>query len=165
MNTNTTVITVTKNHQVITLTESGEYEVRLEKEGSEVEIRGAWRVRKNDQLKIALRIVHAASHTHSRTLLRAVAQDTAQVTLNGTIVVEPGASQTNAFLTENILLLSPSAVAHAVPNLEIHTDEVKCSHAATVSPIPESQIFYLQSRGISRERAEDLVVDGFLALE
>ncbi|MCA9369371.1 SufD family Fe-S cluster assembly protein, partial [Candidatus Woesebacteria bacterium] len=66
--------------------------------------------------------------------------------------------------TERVLLLSDTATAETVPDLEILTDDVKCSHAASVSRIPEEQIFYLQSRGIERSTAEDMIVEGFLAL-
>ncbi len=145
------------------LKESGQYEIIIDQEGSEVKIFGGWNLQQTEKIQIDLRIIHRAPHTRSETLLRGVARDTATVTLNGTIIVEETAPNTNAFLTENILILSPTAVAHAVPNLEISTDAVKCSHAATISAIPESQIFYLQSRGISQFDAEQLIVTGFLA--
>jgi len=61
-------------------------------------------------------------------------------------------------------LLNEGARADAIPNLEIQTDEVKCSHAATVSSIPEEQLFYLQSRGLNLQTAQDLIVSGFLKL-
>jgi Fe-S cluster assembly protein SufD len=156
------IFEISQPNETVRLSESGEYEVRLVAPGAEVEILGGWNVRGREQITINLKIVHRAPHTRSNTVLRAVARDYAHATLNGTIIVEPSAPNTNAFLTENILMLSPTAVAQAVPNLEIRTDAVKCSHAATVSPIPESQIFYLQSRGLSREKAEDLIVAGFL---
>lgn len=156
------IFEVTRENETIWLEQPGEYVVNLSQEGASVEIKGGWIVVDADKAILNLKIVHQAPHTHSNTLLRGVARDHAQITLNGTIVVEPSAPNTNAFLTENILLLSPTAVAHAVPNLQISTDAVKCSHAATISPIPESQLFYLQSRGLSRQRAEELIVEGFL---
>jgi Fe-S cluster assembly protein SufD len=57
--------------------------------------------------------------------------------------------------------LSNGAWAESVPNLEIETNDVKCSHASTVGPIDEEQRFYLESRGIQPEIAERLVVLGF----
>lgn len=157
-----TVFTIKTLQEKIYLPGSGEYEVQLQKEGAQVEILGGWQSTGSEKLEVTLRIVHQAPHTISKTLLRAVARDRAQVMLNGTIVVEASASNTNAFLTENILLLSPQAVAHAIPNLEIHTDAVKCSHAATISPLPEPQLHYLQTRGLTRTQAEDLLISGFL---
>lgn len=157
-----TIFEVREPDQSIWLEKPGNYEVHLVTAGAEVIIRGGWNLSESETAVVNLRIIHKAAYTRSETLLRAVARDRAQITLNGTIVVEASAPNTNAFLTENILLLSPTAVAHAVPNLEINTDAVKCSHAATISPIPEQQLFYLQSRGLTKKAAENLVIEGFL---
>jgi Fe-S cluster assembly protein SufD len=61
-------------------------------------------------------------------------------------------------------LLSDQAKAEAVPELEILSDDVKCSHAASISRIPAEHLFYLQSRGLNQTQAEELVVEGFLDL-
>ena len=66
-----------------------------------------------------------------------------------------------AFQTNRNLTLSEGAWAESVPNLEIETNDVKCSHASTVGPIDEDQRFYLESRGIPPDVAERLVVLGF----
>ena len=80
----------------------------------------------------------------------------------GIIRVSPGAQRTDAYQTNRNLLLSDEASAHALPNLEIEADDVRCSHGATVGQLEEEALFYLQSRGLSRRRAERLVVRGFL---
>jgi len=80
----------------------------------------------------------------------------------GRIIIDPECGNSNSLLTERILLLSDTASADAIPELEILTDDVKCSHAASVSRIPEEHIFYLMSRGISRKEAEEMVIEGFL---
>lgn len=149
--------------QDIWLTEPGEYRVELNAPGIEVNIKGGWHLKNTEQAKLTLNIVHNAPHTLSRTLLRGVADGRSNLELAGTIIVKPGAQHINAFLTENILLLSDTAVAHATPNLEIEAHEVKCSHAATLSKIPEEYIFYLQSRGLTREQAAAMIIDGFLS--
>ena len=58
-------------------------------------------------------------------------------------------------------MLSEHAKADAIPNLEIENNEVRCGHAASVGPVDEEALFYLQSRGISRREAERLIVFGF----
>lgn len=146
------------------LTKPGHYRIELAGEGVEVNIKGVFQAKEQETVEVQVQIAHLAQHTTSNTLLRGVASDQAQLKLIGTIKVEPSANQTNAFLTENILLLNEGARAEAIPNLEIQTDEVKCSHAATVSSIPEEQLFYLQSRGIDLKTAQDLIVTGFLQL-
>jgi Fe-S cluster assembly scaffold protein SufB len=93
-----------------------------------------------------------------------VATDQAQIKFVGRIIIDKDCGDSNSFLTERILLLSDQAKAEAVPDLEIKTDDVKCSHAASISRIPEEHLFYLMSRGLQRSAAEQMVVDGFLSL-
>ena len=80
----------------------------------------------------------------------------------GLIRIREDAKGTNAFQTNRNLTLSEGAWAESVPNLEIETNDVKCSHASTVGPIDEEQRFYLESRGVPPEVAERLVVLGLL---
>jgi Fe-S cluster assembly protein SufD len=78
------------------------------------------------------------------------------------IKVDPGAQQTDAFQESRNLLLSKRAHADAIPGLEIEANDVRCTHAATVARLDEDQLFYLQSRGLTRAEAERLLVGGFL---
>ncbi len=111
-----------------------------------------------------IEIIHAAANTSSKTDVRGVVDDSAQAFVNGTIKVLPAAKNTEAFLEERILLVSPQAKAEAVPNLEIQTDQVHCSHAATVGKIDDEEIFYLQTRGVSAISAKKMIVSGFLGV-
>ena len=150
--------------ELVRLTEPGTYRIEVAAPDLQVIIKGAFHLQDNEQQTIEVLIVHQAPRTTSRTLLRGVGQDHSQLTLKGTIVVEPAATQTNAFLTENILLLNAQARAEAIPNLEIQTDDVKCSHAATVSTLSPEEVFYLQSRGIPMAQAQQMIVEGFLMI-
>jgi hypothetical protein len=76
--------------------------------------------------------------------------------------VRPDAQKTNAMQTSRNIVLSEHAKADAIPNLEIEANDVRCGHAASVGPVDEETIFYLQSRGITRENAERLIVSGEL---
>lgn len=155
--------TIKKNqHKQIILKESGDYTIILVGDGAEAEILGAFWLKDHDKLEINVTTIHEACHTSADTFLRAIADGEASATLNGTIIVRPGAQQTNSFLTENVLLFSPKARAEAIPNLEIEANDVKCSHAATVGSVNQEQLFYLMSRGISKEKAKDLIAEGFL---
>ena len=81
--------------------------------------------------------------------------------LSGLITIREHARGTAAHQTNRNLTLSEGAWAESVPNLDIRTNDVKCSHASTVGPIDEEQRFYLESRGVRPEVAERLVVLGF----
>jgi len=157
---------INKNENItIKIINGGEYVVELAGEGAEVNIMGGWHLKGRQELKVKLNIIHQAPHTTSHTLFKAVVGDKAMADIRGKIIVEKKAQQTEAFLKEVILLVSAGARATAVPDLEIEANDVKASHAATVSKIDEEQIFYLTSKGMSRIDAEELIVRGFLSLE
>ena len=104
---------------------------------------------------------HDAPHTTSDLLFKGAVQDRAASVYTGLIKIREHARGTSAFQTNRNLTLSEGAWAESVPNLDIRTNDVKCSHASTVGPIDEDQRFYLESRGIRPEVAERLVVLGF----
>jgi len=104
---------------------------------------------------------HAAPHTTSDLLFKGAVQDNSKSVYTGLIRIRENAKGTNAFQTNRNLTLSEGAWAESVPNLDIETNDVKCSHASTVGPIDEDQRFYLESRGVRPEVAERLVVLGF----
>jgi len=104
---------------------------------------------------------HAAPKTTSDLLFKGAVQDRAKSVYTGLIKIREDARGSAAFQTNRNLTLSAGAWAESVPNLEIETNDVKCSHASTIGPIDEEQRFYLESRGIPPEIAERLVVLGF----
>ena len=104
---------------------------------------------------------HDAPHTTSDLLFKGAVQDEAWSVYTGLIKIREHANGTAAYQTNRNLTLSEGAWAESVPNLDIRTNDVKCSHASTVGPIDEDQRFYLESRGIRPEIAERLVVLGF----
>jgi Fe-S cluster assembly protein SufD len=146
-----------------TIETSGEYIYQLVGAGAQVEISGAFHGRHQEKIDVTVIVHHQAPHTRADTILKGVGQDQAQIRFVGRIIIDPDCGDSNSFLTEKVLLLSDQARAETVPDLEIKTDDVKCSHAATISRIPEEHLFYLMSRGLSRQQAEQLVVEGFLA--
>ena len=105
--------------------------------------------------------VHEAPRTRSDLLFKGAVKDTAKSVYTGLIKISENATKTEAFQTNRNLTLSHGAWAESVPNLEIETNDVKCSHASTVGPIDDEQRFYLESRGVPPEIAERLVVFGF----
>jgi len=80
---------------------------------------------------------------------------------NGKIIVAQAAQKTNAFQSNRTILLSNNAIINTKPQLEIFADDVKCSHGATSSQIEDSELFYLQARGIGKDKARGLLVFAF----
>lgn len=153
--------TVTTNQEII-LDESGKYIVEITAPRAEAMIIGKFLTKGDDKIDIDLTIVHKAAHTRAKTMLKGVAEDQSSIRLFGRIIIEENCGDTQSFLEERILLLSDKAKAEAVPELEIKTDDVKCSHAASISRIPEEHLFYLESRGIPLKLASNMIVAGFL---
>jgi Fe-S cluster assembly protein SufD len=104
---------------------------------------------------------HAAVNCTSDLLYKGALRDRSRGVYSGWVHVRPGAQKTNAMQTNRNIILSDSAFARSIPNLEIEADDVRCGHAASVGPVEEEQLFYLMSRGIPRAEAERLIVFGF----
>ena len=104
---------------------------------------------------------HVASDTTSELLFKGALDGASNSVYSGLIRVHPEAVRTRAYQTNRNIKLSPDAWAQSVPNLEIETDDVMCSHASTVSPVDQDQLFYLESRGVPTTIAERLLVEGF----
>jgi Fe-S cluster assembly protein SufD len=104
---------------------------------------------------------HDAPNTRSDLLFKGAVEDTAQSVYSGLIRIRRDAQKSVAFQTNRNLVLTEGAEAKSVPNLEIEADDVKCSHASTVGPVDDDQLYYLATRGVPPEEAERLVVLGF----
>ncbi len=107
---------------------------------------------------------HIGSRTSSDLLYKGALRDRSNAIFTGTVILEHGAHGCDAYQTNRNILLSETAKAMSVPNLEILTnDPTRCGHAASVGPVSDDELFYLMSRGIPREEAERLIVFGFFA--
>lgn len=106
---------------------------------------------------------HLAPHTTSDLLYKGALLDRSRSVWRGMIYVAPGAQETDGYQANRNLILSEKARADSIPGLEILADDVRCTHGATVGQLEEEPVYYLMSRGLPRELAERLVVDGFFA--
>ncbi len=106
-------------------------------------------------------VSHVGTDTSSNVFLKGAVEDEAQSVFSGLLRIEKDAVRTSAFETNRNLVLSPGAKAHSVPNLEILCDDVVCGHGSSVGPLEEEHVYYLQSRGLSRSRAERVLIRGF----
>jgi Fe-S cluster assembly protein SufD len=104
---------------------------------------------------------HDAPNTRSDLLFKGAVEDAAQSVYSGLIRIRPDAQKSVAFQTNRNLVLTEGADARSVPNLEIEADDVKCSHASTVGPVDDDQLYYLATRGVPPDEAERLIVLGF----
>jgi Fe-S cluster assembly protein SufD len=116
------------------------------------------------QLSDTHSLIHFAQpHCIAKQLHKCIVNDRARAVFNGRIEVPQAAQQTNAAQLSRNLLLSPKARVDTKPQLEIVANDVKCAHGATVSQLDDEEVFYLQSRGLDRKDACDILVKGFAA--
>jgi Fe-S cluster assembly protein SufD len=104
---------------------------------------------------------HDAPRTRSDLLFKGAVEDRARSVYSGLIRLRPSAQKADASQTNRNLVLTEGAGAESIPNLEIEANDVRCSHASTVGPIDEDQLYDLASRGVPPEEAERLIVLGF----
>ncbi|MBV9214136.1 MAG: Fe-S cluster assembly protein SufD [Actinobacteria bacterium] len=140
--------------------------VRMETElrgpGASAKVTGAYAGRGRQHLDFDTTQEHSAPSTTSDLAFRGVLSGRATAVWRGMIRVDRGAQQTDAFQESRNLLLSKRAHADAIPGLEIEANDVRCTHAAAIAQVDREQVFYLMSRGLRREQATRLVIDGFL---
>ena len=106
---------------------------------------------------------HMSPNTTSDLLYKGALMDESRSVWQGMIYVAPGAIGTDGYQANRNLILSKGARADSIPGLEILADDVRCTHGATVGKLDEDLLFYLESRGIPRKDAEELIVMGFFA--
>jgi Fe-S cluster assembly protein SufD len=105
---------------------------------------------------------HKYKNCKSSQLIKSVLLDRSSGTYQGKIYVDKSAQKTNGYQLSKALILSEKSEFNSKPELEIYADDVKCSHGSTTGNIDENSIFYLMSRGLTKEQANKMIVVGFL---
>jgi len=137
--------------------------VALEGDGSSSDVSGLYFGEGEQTLDYRLVVTHSARRTTSDVFLKGALEGSSQSIFTGLLRIEKDAQKTSTFETNRNLVLSENAKAHSVPNLEILCDDVMCGHGSSVGPLEEEHLYYLESRGLSRPRAERLLIRGFFA--
>jgi Fe-S cluster assembly protein SufD len=135
--------------------------VLLDGEGGECELYGLYVADGERHLDAHTRIDHTRPHTRSREIYKGVLDDRSRGVFHGRIVVRPDAQKTDAYQLNKNLILSDSALANSTPQLQIHADDVRCTHASTIGQIDPIALFYLRSRGIDEAAARNLLTYAF----
>ena len=107
-------------------------------------------------------LIHNGQNSRGRVLVKSVMKDNSKSLFKGMIKIGKYAKASESYLAGHAILLDKGAKSDAIPGLEIETNEVKATHSASVAQLDEAQIFYLMSRGLSRELAKREIVSGFL---
>ena len=138
-----------------------EIAARLNGADIEAQFNGLYLTRTGQHVDNMLKIDHTAPGSVSDQYYKGVLDGRAKAAFAGKIHVHQAAQQTNAYQTNNNLLLSPDAEINTKPELEIYADDVKCSHGATAGELDERELFYLRSRGLNPETARTMLTFAF----
>jgi len=138
-----------------------ELAIALSGTGARFESRGVFALHGRQHADTRMQVVHDARDTACDIAWRGVADQRARGVFHGAITVAAGADGADAQLSNKNLLLSPLAEIDTQPVLEIHADEVKAAHGATVGQLDEQALFYLRSRGLPLALARRVLVAAF----
>lgn len=138
--------------------------INLADENCEGHMYGLFLLDKKSHVDNNTSVDHLKPNSYSNELYKGILDEKSTGVFNGKIYVRQDAQKTNAFQSNNNILLSEDATLHTKPQLEIWADDVKCSHGCTSGQLDEDAIFYLRARGINEKSAKAMILNAF-ALE
>lgn len=150
-----------KERRTILIDQSGEYEINLVSKGAEAQILGAFIGKNKNDFVIKTVQNHLAPQTKSNLLIKSVLYGTSKLRFNGLIRIDKKAQGADAYQRNENLLMKDGVKVESSPQLEILANNVRCTHGVTMGRIDQEQLFYLGSRGLKREDAEKLIIEGF----
>lgn len=136
-------------------------EVDLNQTGGETRINTLNLTKNNEHVDNNILINHNSEHCTSFQNVRNILQNKSTCVFNGKVIVAEGAQKTDSNQSNKNLLLSKEATAHSNPQLEIYADDVQCGHGSTTGALDKDSIFYLQTRGIRKEQATQILIKAF----
>ena len=131
-------------------------------EGCQTEIYGLENLRGEENVTAETHVTHAVGGGTSNQLIKFVLADNARGRFIGDLKIAQDAQETEAHQTNRNLLLSETAEMRTQPQLEIYADDVKATHGASTGQLDESALFYMQQRGIDKQKARQLLVNAFM---
>lgn len=137
--------------------------VNINGEGAYAEVNGLSLADKRQHFDNAILINHLKPNCNSSQLFKGLIDDEATVVFNGKVFVAQDAQKTNAYQSNKNILLTQTATAHSKPQLEIYADDVACSHGSTTGQLDTEALFYMQTRGLSKQKAKSLLLFAFAA--
>lgn len=137
--------------------------VVLSGEQAHADLSGLYLLDREEQADNLISVRHKVPSCTSNQLFKGIMDGKSTGVFNGKIVVDQDAQQTNAYQSNKNILVSDDAAAYFRPQLEIFANDVKCSHGATAAEIEDSELFYLRTRGIGKEKARSLLILAFAA--
>ena len=136
-------------------------EINVNGEGAHVTANGLFTARGEQHQDNFSHIHHKAAHTTSDQIFKGIIDDSGHGIFTGKVVIHRDAQQVDASQLNKNLLLSKKAHVDTRPQIEVYADDVKCGHGATVGQINQDEVFYLESRGIPKAKAQKIICHAF----
>lgn len=130
--------------------------------GCKTEVYGLAYLHGEERVKTETHVLHSVGEGVSNQLIKFVLDDNARGHFVGDLKIVKDAQKTEAHQTNRNLLLSETAEMRTQPQLEIYADDVQATHGASTGQLDESALFYMQQRGLSKEKARQLLVNAFM---
>lgn len=136
--------------------------VQLEGKGADCRTSGFYHLRDHNQyVDHHIDINHRAPHSKSEMLYKGILENKSRAVFNGRLYVEKDAQKILAYQANHNMLLAKEAEVYSKPELEIYADDVKCKHGASIGQLDQDALFYLRSRGVEKEEAIAMLLQGF----
>lgn len=131
-------------------------------EGAEVNVNGALLLANQSDVKINVEQNHLVANATSDVKIKTVLQDQTKFDYRGTIFIDESSSQTIANQENKNIVMSENVFVTSVPNIEVLNEDVQCGHGSAIGKLDQEQVLYLMSRGLTVEKAEELLLQSFL---
>lgn len=148
----------------IILTDPEESDIRIDMNGdnSSVDIIGAMLANKDDVVDVSVEVNHNANDCTSSQVFKGIAADKGKINFKSKVVITKGTTGNEANQANHNILLSKKASVDSRPELEIYADDVKCSHGVSTGQLDQVALYYLTTRGLSREEAINTLLEAFI---
>lgn len=143
------------------LFERAENTIELSQDSSHVELNALYPLDHEQHIDHQVLVHHLSPNTTSRQLFKGILAQKSLGAFTGKVFIHKDAQRVNAAQLNKNLVLSDQAQAHSCPQLEIFADDVKCSHGSTTGQLNQEELFYLQSRGLSLKKAQEILSIAF----
>ena len=140
---------------------ANDVKVCLNGKNSECDLKGLYFTTLNSQFNTNVVVEHNVPHTRSNQYFKGILRDNSRAVFSGKIYVERDAQKSYAEQKDLNLVMSKGAEIDTKPGLEIYADDVECYHGATAGNVDESTLFYMMTRGIDKQSATQMLVNGF----
>ena len=141
--------------------QSGEIKILMDAKDIKIQILGIILGSGKNIISLTTLQDHIASTSVSNLFIKSILFDEAKLNYEGIIRIRKNAQKSNAYQKNQNIIMSEKAWVNTRPSLEILADDVRCTHGATIGKIDQNQLYYLSTRGLSRNQSTRLILAGF----